>query len=152
MERYLKDTYGMTIYQEQIMLLSHLLANFTLSEADELRRAMGKKHKEQLDCLKVKFSAGTKANGHDPHVCEKIWKDWSEVSCYTFNKSHATCYSWIAFQTAYLKANYPVAFMTALLNVNAEDTWERNRIINECKAMGIYAEIHQTTYLDKIES
>ena len=107
MERYLKDTYGITVYQEQVMLLSRLLGNFTRGESDTLRKAMGKKIKSKLDELKPKFIAGGKSNGHDEKVLEKIWADWEKFASYAFNKSHATCYSWVAYQTAYIKAHYP---------------------------------------------
>ncbi|MBO6051957.1 MAG: DNA polymerase III subunit alpha [Bacteroidales bacterium] len=120
MERYLKDTYGITVYQEQVMLLSRLLANFTRGESDTLRKAMGKKQKDKLDYLKPEFlSRGTK-NGHDPKVLEKIWADWEKFASYAFNKSHATCYSWVAYQTAYLKAHYPAEFMAANLTNNLD--------------------------------
>ncbi|MBR0362813.1 MAG: DNA polymerase III subunit alpha, partial [Alistipes sp.] len=105
MERYLKDTYGITVYQEQVMLLSRLLGNFTRGESDTLRKAMGKKIKSKLDELKPKFIAGGKSNGHDEKVLEKIWADWEKFASYAFNKSHATCYSWVAYQTAYVKAH-----------------------------------------------
>jgi DNA polymerase III, alpha subunit (EC 2.7.7.7) len=108
MEKYLKDTYGITVYQEQVMLLSRLLANFTRGESDTLRKAMGKKLKDKLDHLKPLFLEGGQKNGHDPKVLEKIWADWEKFASYAFNKSHATCYSWVAYQTAYLKANYPI--------------------------------------------
>ena len=107
MEKYLKDTYGVTVYQEQVMLLSRLLANFTRGQSDTLRKAMGKKLIEKMNALKALFLEGGQKNGHDPKVLEKIWADWEKFASYAFNKSHATCYSWVAFQTAYLKANYP---------------------------------------------
>jgi len=115
MERYLKDTYGITVYQEQVMLLSRLLANFTRGQSDELRKAMGKKIVEKLNMLKPKFIEGGKSNGHDPAVLEKIWADWEKFASYAFNKSHATCYSLVAYQTAWLKANYPAEYMAAVL-------------------------------------
>ncbi|MCQ2272355.1 MAG: DNA polymerase III subunit alpha [Bacteroidales bacterium] len=115
MERYLKDTYGITVYQEQVMLLSRLLSNFTRGESDTLRKAMGKKQKDKLDKLKPEFISRGKANGHDEKVLEKIWADWEKFASYAFNKSHATCYSWVAFQTAYLKAHYMAEFMAANL-------------------------------------
>ena len=118
MEKYLKDTYGITVYQEQVMLLSRLLANFTRGESDTLRKAMGKKLKDKLDHLKPKFIEGGRKNGHDPKVLEKIWGDWEKFASYAFNKSHATCYSWVAYQTAYLKANYPSEYMAAVLSRN----------------------------------
>ncbi|MCQ2073360.1 MAG: DNA polymerase III subunit alpha [Bacteroidaceae bacterium] len=136
MEKYLKDTYGITVYQEQVMLLSRLLANFTRGESDTLRKAMGKKLKDKLDHLKPKFIAGGQANGHDPKVLEKIWADWEKFASYAFNKSHATCYSWVAYQTAYLKANYPSQYMAAVLSRSADIT-EITKLMDECKAMGI---------------
>ena len=136
MDRYLKDTYGITVYQEQVMLLSRLLANFTRGESDTLRKAMGKKLKDKLDHLKPKFIEGGKANGHDPQVLEKIWADWEKFASYAFNKSHATCYSWVAYQTAYLKANYPSQYMAAVLS-RAADITEVTKLMDECKAMGI---------------
>ncbi len=113
MEKYLKDTYGITVYQEQVMLLSRQLANFTRGESDALRKAMGKKKKAIVDAMKPKFIEGGKKNGHDPKVLEKIWADWEKFASYAFNKSHAACYSWVAYQTAYLKAHYPAEFMAA---------------------------------------
>lgn len=137
MEKYLKDTYGITVYQEQVMLLSRLLANFTRGESDSLRKAMGKKLKDKLDQLKPKFIKGGKSNGHDPKVLEKIWGDWEKFASYAFNKSHATCYSWVAYQTAYLKANYPSQYMAATLSRNLSDITEITKLMDECKAMGI---------------
>ena len=121
MEQYLKDTYGITVYQEQVMLLSRLLANFTRGESDTLRKAMGKKQRDKLDKMKPKFIEQGKSNGHDPEVLEKIWGDWEKFASYAFNKSHATCYSWVAYQTAYLKANYRAEFMAANLTNNISD-------------------------------
>lgn len=137
MEKYLKDTYGVTVYQEQVMLLSRLLANFTRGESDMLRKAMGKKQIAVMEKLKVKFMEGGKANGHAPETLEKIWSDWEAFAKYAFNKSHATCYSWLAYQTAYLKANYPAEFMAAVLsrNISSPDKLKKN--IEECQAMGI---------------
>ena len=137
MEKYLKDTYGITVYQEQVMLLSRLLGNFTRGESDTLRKAMGKKIRSKLDELKPKFISGGKANGHDPKVLEKIWADWEKFASYAFNKSHATCYSWVAYQTAYLKANYPSQYMAATLSRNLSDITDITKLMNECKAMGI---------------
>ena len=137
MEKYLKDTYGVTVYQEQVMLLSRLLANFTRGESDTLRKAMGKKLKDKLDALKPKFIKGGQANGHDPKVLEKIWADWEKFASYAFNKSHATCYSWVAFQTAYLKANYPSEYMAAVLSRNLTNVEQLTIYMNECKRMGI---------------
>ena len=137
MEKYLKDTYGVTVYQEQVMLLSRLLANFTRGESDTLRKAMGKKLKDKLDALKPKFIKGGQANGHDPKVLEKIWGDWEKFASYAFNKSHATCYSWVAFQTAYLKANYPSEYMAAVLSRNLTNVEQLTIYMKECKRMGI---------------
>lgn len=137
MEKYLKDTYGVTVYQEQVMLLSRLLANFTRGESDTLRKAMGKKIKSKLDELRPKFIAGGTKNGHKKEVLEKIWRDWEKFASYAFNKSHATCYSWVAYQTAYLKANYPSEYMAALLSRNLNDTKTLTDYMGECKRMGI---------------
>ncbi len=137
MEKYLKDTYGITVYQEQVMLLSRLLANFTRGESDTLRKAMGKKLIDKMNHLKGKFLEGGQANGHDPKVLEKIWADWEKFASYAFNKSHATCYSWVAFQTAYLKANYPAEYMAAVLSRNRSDINKLTTFMDECKAMKI---------------
>ena len=137
MEKYLKDTYGITVYQEQVMLLSRLLANFTRGESDALRKAMGKKLKEKLDHMKPKFIEGGKKNGHDPKVLEKIWADWEKFASYAFNKSHATCYSWVAYQTAYLKANYPSEYMAAVMSRSLANITDITKLMDECKAMGI---------------
>ena len=137
MDKYLKDTYGITVYQEQVMLLSRLLGNFTRGEADTLRKAMGKKILSKLMELKPKFLKGGAANGHDKAVLEKIWEDWEKFASYAFNKSHATCYSWVAYQTAYLKANYPSEYMAALLSANLSSTDKLELYMGECKRMGI---------------
>ncbi|MBR4962771.1 MAG: DNA polymerase III subunit alpha, partial [Muribaculaceae bacterium] len=137
MEQYLKDTYGITVYQEQVMLLSRLLGNFTRGMSDALRKAMGKKIRSKLDELKPKFIEGGKKNGHDPKVLEKIWGDWEKFASYAFNKSHATCYSWVAYQTAYLKAHYPSEYMAAVLSRNISDITEITKFMDECKVMGI---------------
>ena len=137
MEKYLKETYGITVYQEQVMLLSRLLADFTRGESDALRKAMGKKLKDQLDVMKPKFIEGGKKNGHEPKVLEKIWADWEKFASYAFNKSHATCYSWLAYQTAYLKANYPSEYMAAVMSRNISNITEITKLMDECKAMGI---------------
>ena len=137
MEKYLKDTYGVTVYQEQVMLLSRLLANFTRGESDKLRKAMGKKQMAVLASLKDKFMDGGKANGHDPNVLDKIWKDWEKFASYAFNKSHAACYSWVAYQTGYLKAHYPAEFMAANLTVHKDDIKEVTKLMDECKALGL---------------
>ena len=137
MEKYLKDTYGITVYQEQVMLLSRLLADFTRGESDALRKAMGKKKKDIVDAMKPKFIEGGKKNGHDPKTLEKIWGDWEAFASYAFNKSHAACYSWVAFQTAYLKANYPAEFMAAIMSRRRDQITEITKLMDECKAMGI---------------
>ena len=137
MERYLEDTYGITVYQEQVMLLSRLLANFTRGESDTLRKAMGKKMIDKMNELKEKFIIGGKENGHDKKILEKIWKDWEKFASYAFNKSHATCYSWVAYQTAYLKANYPSEYMAAVLSRNRSNIKDVTKAIDECKLMGI---------------
>ncbi|MBO4804638.1 MAG: DNA polymerase III subunit alpha [Paludibacteraceae bacterium] len=137
MEKYLKDTYGVTVYQEQVMLLSRQLANFTRGESDTLRKAMGKKLKAVLDKLKPKFIAGGEKNGHDPKVLEKIWADWEKFASYAFNKSHATCYSWVAYQTAYLKAHYPADYMAANLTRSKDNITDITKFMDECKRMGI---------------
>ena len=137
MEKYLKDTYGVTVYQEQVMLLSRLLANFTRGESDQLRKAMGKKIMKMLEELKPKFINGGKSNGHDEKTLEKIWADWEKFASYAFNKSHAACYSWVAYQTAYLKAHYPAEFMAANLTVAKDDIKDVTKFMDECKAMKI---------------
>ena len=137
MEKYLKDTYGITVYQEQVMLLSRLLANFTRGESDTLRKAMGKKLKDKLDALKPKFIDGGKANGHDEKTLEKIWADWEKFASYAFNKSHATCYSWVAYQTAYLKAHYRAEFMAANLTNSVTDIKKITTFIEDCQKSGI---------------
>ena len=137
MEKYLKDTYGITVYQEQVMLLSRQLADFTRGESDALRKAMGKKKKDIVDAMKPKFIDGGKRNGHDPQVLEKIWADWEKFASYAFNKSHAACYSWVAYQTAYLKANYPAEFMAAIMSRRRDQITEITKLMDECKQMGI---------------
>ena len=137
MEKYLKDTYGITVYQEQVMLLSRQLADFTRGESDALRKAMGKKKKDIVDQMKPKFIEGGKKNGHDPQKLEKIWADWEKFASYAFNKSHAACYSWVAYQTAYLKANYPAEFMAAIMSRRRDQITEITKLMDECKQMGI---------------
>ena len=137
MEKYLKDTYGITVYQEQVMLLSRLLADFTRGESDALRKAMGKKLRDKLDHMKPKFISGGQKNGHDPKVLEKIWADWEKFASYAFNKSHATCYSWVAYQTAYLKANYPAEYMAAVMSRSLSDITTITKLMDECKSMNI---------------
>ena len=137
MEKYLKDTYGITVYQEQVMLLSRQLADFTRGESDALRKAMGKKKKDIVDAMKPKFIDGGKKNGHDPKILEKIWADWEKFASYAFNKSHAACYSWVAYQTAYLKANYPAEFMAAIMSRRRDQITEITKLMDECKRMKI---------------
>ena len=137
MEKYLKDTYGITVYQEQVMLLSRLLADFTRGESDGLRKAMGKKLRDKLDQMRPKFISGGQNNGHDPKVLEKIWADWEKFASYAFNKSHATCYSWVAYQTAFLKANYPAEYMAATMSRNISNITEITKLMDESKATGI---------------
>lgn len=137
MEKYLKDTYGITVYQEQVMLLSRVIANFTRGESDTLRKAMGKKLIEKLNHMYPKFIEGGKANGYDPKILEKIWEDWRKFASYAFNKSHATCYSWVAYQTAYLKANFPSQYMAGNMTRNKTNISEITKLMDECKSMGI---------------
>ena len=136
-EELLKDTYGITVYQEQVMLLSQKLADFSKGDADVLRKAMGKKQKEVLDKMKPKFISQAAAKGHDEEKLEKIWKDWEAFAEYAFNKSHSTCYAWIAYQTAYLKANYPAEYMAAVLSNNMSDIKQVSFFMEECKRMGL---------------
>ncbi|MSS17809.1 DNA polymerase III subunit alpha [Sodaliphilus pleomorphus] len=133
MEKYLKDTYGITVYQEQVMLLSRLLAGFTRGQSDTLRKAMGKKKIEQMNKLEVLFYKGGEARGHDHDTLNKIWEEWKKFASYAFNKSHAACYSWVAFQTAYLKAHYPAEYMAALLTRRSSDIKEVTKLMDECK-------------------
>jgi DNA polymerase-3 subunit alpha len=135
MEEYLKETYGITVYQEQVMLLSQKLADFTKGEADVLRKAMGKKQIAVLDKMKPKFIEQAGAKGHDKDKLEKIWKDWEAFASYAFNKSHSTCYAWIAYQTAYLKAHYPAEYMAAVLSNNMNDIKQVTFFMEECKRM-----------------
>lgn len=137
MEKYLKDTYGITVYQEQVMLLSRVIANFTRGESDALRKAMGKKLIDKLNHMYPKFINGGKANGYAPEVLEKIWNDWRAFASYAFNKSHATCYSWVAYQTAYLKANYPSQYMAGVMSRSLADIGTVSKLMDECKSMGI---------------
>ena len=136
-EDLLKDTYGITVYQEQVMLLSQKLADFSKGDADVLRKAMGKKQREVLDKMKPKFIAQAVAKGHAEGKLEKIWKDWESFAEYAFNKSHSTCYAWIAYQTAYLKANYPAEYMAAVLSNNMSDIKQVSFFMEECKRMGL---------------
>ena len=137
MEKYLKDTYGITVYQEQVMLLSRQLAGFTRGQSDTLRKAMGKKQIEKMNHLEGLFYEGGEKNGYDRKVLNKIWEDWKKFASYAFNKSHATCYSWVAYQTAYLKANYPSEYMAAVLSRNLSDVDKLSKFMDECRAMGI---------------
>ena len=138
MEKYLKDTYGITVYQEQVMLLSRQLANFTRGESDALRKAMGKKKKDIVDAMKPKFIEGGVKNGHDAKILDKIWGDWEKFASYAFNKSHAACYSWVAYQTAYLKAHYPAEFMAAIMTRRKNDIKEITKLMDECKNINIH--------------
>ena len=137
MEEYLEETYGITVYQEQVMLLSQKLANFTKGEADMLRKAMGKKIKKMLDKMYPKFVEGGEKNGHPKDILDKIWKDWEAFASYAFNKSHSTCYAFVAFQTAFLKANYPSEFMAAVLTNNRSNISSISFFLRECRRMGI---------------
>jgi DNA polymerase-3 subunit alpha len=136
-EEYLKETYGITVYQEQVMLLSQKLADFTKGEADTLRKAMGKKDRKVLDKMKPTFIERASAKGHKPDKLEKIWKDWEAFASYAFNKSHSTCYAWIAYQTAYLKANYPAEYMASVLSNNMSDIKQVSFFMEECRRMGV---------------
>jgi len=136
-EELLKDTYGITVYQEQVMLLSQKLADFSKGDADVLRKAMGKKQRDVLDKMKPKFVSQAAAKGHSEEKLEKIWKDWEAFAEYAFNKSHSTCYAWIAYQTAYLKANYPAEYMAAVLSNNMNDIKQVSFFMEECKRMGL---------------
>ena len=136
-EELLKDTYGITVYQEQVMLLSQKLADFSKGDADVLRKAMGKKQRDVLDKMKPKFVSQAEAKGHSAEKLEKIWKDWEAFAEYAFNKSHSTCYAWIAYQTAYLKANYPAEYMAAVLSNNMNDIKQVSFFMEECKRMGL---------------
>ena len=136
-EEYLKETYGITVYQEQVMLLSQKLAGFSKGDADVLRKAMGKKQKAVLDKMKPKFVNQAAEKGHNPKVLEKIWTDWEAFASYAFNKSHSTCYAWVAYQTAYLKAHYPAEYMAAVLSNNMNDIKQVTFFMEECKRMGL---------------
>ncbi|MCB0706539.1 MAG: DNA polymerase III subunit alpha [Saprospiraceae bacterium] len=137
MEENLKETYGITVYQEQVMLLSQKLAGFTKGEADMLRKAMGKKKKDLIDALYPKFIEGGQTNGHPKEILDKVWKDWEAFASYAFNKSHSTCYAFVAFQTAYLKAHYPAEFMASVLTHNKNDITKLTFFLRECKRMGL---------------
>ena len=137
MEETLQDTYGITVYQEQVMLLSRKLADFTRGQADTLRKAMGKKLKDVLDSLKGLFIEGGTKNGHPQEMLEKIWADWEKFASYAFNKSHATCYAWVSYQTGWLKAHYPAEFQAANLTKNLSNMDEIKKIMDDCKKNGI---------------
>ena len=138
MEEFLKDTYGITVYQEQVMLLSQKLAGFTKGMADSLRKAMGKKIRSMMDDLKEKFVEGCRKNGYEDKVIEKIWTDWEAFAQYAFNKSHSTCYAYVSYQTAYLKAHYPAEFMAAVLSRNLNDIKKITLFMEECRRMGLH--------------
>ena len=133
MEKYLKDTYGITVYQEQVMLLSRQLGGFTRGESDALRKAMGKKKKAIVDKMKPQFIEGGTKNGHDPAVLEKIWGDWEKFASYAFNKSHATCYAWLAYQTGFLKTHYAAEFMAANMSCNLDKKDEITKLMDDCR-------------------
>ena len=137
MEKYLQDTYGITVYQEQVMLLSQELAGFTKGEADSLRKAMGKKKRSIMDEMKLKFQEGCKRNGHEESIVNKIWSDWEAFAQYAFNKSHSTCYALVAFQTGFLKANYPAEYMAAVLSRNISDIKKITTFMDETRRMGM---------------
>ncbi len=137
MKQYLEETYGITVYQEQVMLLSRLLANFTRGESDMLRKAMGKKQIDKMATLKVKFMEQGMGNGYEEAKLEKIWADWEKFASYAFNKSHATCYSWVAYQTGFLKANYPAEYMAGVMSRNLSDISKIRKFMDECRRMGL---------------
>ena len=149
MEEYLSQTYGITVYQEQVMLLSQKLANFTRGEADSLRKGMGKKIKSVIDELKPKFVNGCKENGYDETIVEKIWSDWEKFASYAFNKSHSTCYALIAYQTAFLKAHYPAELMASILANHMRDIKDITLYMEECKKMkikGLCPDVNESFY------
>lgn len=149
MERFLKDTYGITVYQEQVMLLSREIAGFTRGQSDELRKAMGKKLEDKMAALKVKFMDGGTKNGYEATILEKIWSDWKEFAKYAFNKSHATCYSWVAYQTAYLKANYPSEYLAGALSRNLDNIKELTKLMDEARSLKIKVlgpDINESSY------
>ena len=137
MEKYLKDTYGITVYQEQVMLLSRLLAGFTRGQSDTLRKAMGKKQIDKMNELEVLFYEGGEKNGHPKEVLNKIWEEWKKFASYAFNKSHAACYSWVAYQTAYLKAHYPAEYMAAVMTSAQTDISRVRELMDDCKKQGV---------------
>ncbi len=153
MEEYLKDTYGITVYQEQVMLLSQSLAGFTKGQADALRKAMGKKLKKVMDELKEKFVKGCQERGHDVKKVEKVWNDWEAFAQYAFNKSHSTCYAYVSYQTAYLKAHFPSEFMAAVLSRNLSDIKKITIFMDECKRMGMQVlgpNVNESNYKFKV--
>ena len=155
MEEYLTDTYGITVYQEQVMLLSQKLASFTKGQADGLRKAMGKKQIKVMNELKEKFTKGCLDNGHKQEAIDKIWNDWEAFAQYAFNKSHSTCYAYISYQTAYLKANYPSEFMAAVLSRNISDIKKITIFMDECKRMGIQVlgpDVNESAYKFTVNS
>ena len=137
MKQYLEETYGVTVYQEQVMLLSRLLANFTRGESDMLRKAMGKKQIDKMQKLKKKFMEQGQGNGYEEKTLNKIWEDWEKFASYAFNKSHATCYTWVAYQTAYLKAHYPAEYMAGVLSRNLTASDKMTKVMEECRRMGL---------------
>lgn len=137
MQEYLEETYGITVYQEQVMLLSQKLAGFTKGEADTLRKAMGKKQKDVLDKMKGKFMEGCGKNGHDLKICDKVWTDWEAFASYAFNKSHSTCYAFVAYQTGFLKAHYPAEYMASVLTHNLSQLEKVTFFMEECQRMGV---------------
>ena len=136
-EEYLNETYGITVYQEQVMLLSQKLADFTKGEADTLRKAMGKKDRQVLDKMKPTFIERASAKGHQAPTLEKVWKDWEAFASYAFNKSHSTCYAWVAYQTAFLKANYPAEYMASVLSNNMSDIKQVSFLCNNAVAWAL---------------
>ena len=137
MEKYLNETYGIMVYQEQLMLLSRLIADFTREESDLLRKALGKKKKDVIDVLKPKFFEGGRNNGHPLKALRKVWSDWEKSGCYAFNKSHSVSYTWIGYQTAYLKANFPEEYMATLMNCRKKDGYDYHHIKEECNRLGL---------------
>ena len=137
MEKFLRETYGITVYQEQVMLLSREIANFTRGQSDTLRKAMGKKQIEKMNHLETLFYKGGEENGYDRKTLTKIWEDWKKFASYAFNKSHATCYAWLTYQTGYLKAHFPAEYMAAVMSRNLDSITEVTKLMDECRAMGI---------------
>ena len=148
MEKYLKDTYGITVYQEQVMLLSRLLAGFTRGQSDTLRKAMGKKQIDKMNELEVLFYEGGEKNGHPKEVLSKIWEEWKKFASYAFNKSHAACYSWVAYQTAYLKAHYPAEYMAAVMTSAQTDIGRVRELMDDCRKQGVEVAAPNVNYSD----